>query len=333
MSTYSLPTGDFVTSTLNGAITSSASTATIGTGLTIPASNGVLTIDYDSTLGLGVTSGPETISYSSYTSGTGALTGIVRGLAGTTGVAHSNGASVQSAMSTLHLNTVTANTLAITNAVAGWVLVSDTWTYASASTITVPTDATTTYSVGDKIRFKQGAGYKYGIICTVAATLLTIIVNTDYTVANAAITDVYYSKVSNPFGFPASFVYTPAFTNVTVGNATLSGSYSAVGGRIIKQRAQMICGTTTNVTGVIGITPVAAITTAPPYFGSGYIFDNTSGQLRNIFSIPASSSNIQIYADDVSQAVAANYPTGYFVTGAGNCTSDNLQFSLDIQLA
>lgn len=221
MSTYSLPTGDFVTSTLNGAITSSASTATIGTGLTIPASNGVLTIDYDSTLGLGVTSGPETISYSSYTSGTGALTGIVRGLAGTTGVAHSNGASVQSAMSTLHLNTVTANTLAITNAVAGWVLVSDTWTYASASTITVPTDATTTYQKGDKIRFKQGGSYKYGVIVVVAATLVTILVNTDYTVANSAITDVYYSRAVNPLGFPVSFTVT-AFATTGWGTPTYS---------------------------------------------------------------------------------------------------------------
>ena len=76
----------------------------------------------------------------------------------------------------------------------GWVAVTDSWAYASASTITVPSDATTKYQKGDRIRFKQGAGYKYGVIVTVAATLITILVNTDYTVANAGITDIWYSK-------------------------------------------------------------------------------------------------------------------------------------------
>lgn len=97
-----IPDGDFVTSTLNGAISNSATSMTIGTGLNIPATNGVLQIDYDSTTAVGADNGPETISYTAYNSGTGAVTGMTRGVdTNTSGVAHANGASVQLGASAL----------------------------------------------------------------------------------------------------------------------------------------------------------------------------------------------------------------------------------------
>jgi hypothetical protein len=99
----SQPTSDFVASTLDGALAAAATTATIGTGLDIPAVNGILQIDYDSTTAMGADNGPETISYAAYTTGTGALTGLVRGLNGTTDVAHANGAKVQAGFSVSHI--------------------------------------------------------------------------------------------------------------------------------------------------------------------------------------------------------------------------------------
>ena len=99
------PSSDFVSSSLNGAFAAGATTATIGTGLSIPATNSFLQIDYDSTTAVGSDNGPETIFYATYTTGTGALGGILRGQAGTdngtsgNGVAHANGAKVQCAMS------------------------------------------------------------------------------------------------------------------------------------------------------------------------------------------------------------------------------------------
>lgn len=101
---YSSPTGDFVTSSLIGAITSASTSATIGSSLTLPATNGILQVDYDSILALGVDSGPETILYASYNSSTGALTGITRAQAGTTAVAHANTATVQSGPSVLYFS-------------------------------------------------------------------------------------------------------------------------------------------------------------------------------------------------------------------------------------
>src|SRR3990167_3778548 len=86
----------------------------------------------------------------------------------------------------------------------GWIAATGTWTYASASTITVPSGAASLYRVGDKIKWTQTT-VKYGVISAVADTVLTIIVNTDYTVANAAITLNYYSHDENPLGFPNDF--------------------------------------------------------------------------------------------------------------------------------
>lgn len=93
------PSSDFVATTLNGALAAGAVTATVGTGLSIPDTNSYLQIDFDSTTAVGSDNGPETIFYAAYNTATGALTGIVRGQAGTTDVAHANGAKVQCTMS------------------------------------------------------------------------------------------------------------------------------------------------------------------------------------------------------------------------------------------
>lgn len=199
----SAPIGDFVTSTLSGGITATATTMTIGTGLHIPAAGGILQLDYDSTEVVGAASGPETVTYTAYITGTGAITGLVRGQANTDngtpgqGVTHANGATVGCGPSSLYYQDD-----------GGWKTVYDAWAYASATTITVPTGAAAIYSVGDKIKLTQTT-VKYFYVTAVADTVLTVTGGSDYTVANAAITLPYYSKASSPVGFPQWFTYTP----------------------------------------------------------------------------------------------------------------------------
>jgi len=106
------------------------------------------------------------------------------------------------------------------NIETGWTSAGETWTYASASTITVPSGAASKYQKGDKIRFKQGATYKYFYIITVADTLLTVTGGSDYTVATpTAITDNYYSHSENPLGFPIAGFALTAPTWTTTGTA------------------------------------------------------------------------------------------------------------------
>jgi len=93
----------------------------------------------------------------------------------------------------------------------GWQLANETWTYASATTITVPAGATSKYVKGDKIKLTQTT-VKYFSVVGVASTVLTVTGGTDYTVANAAITSNYYSHAESPIGFPTWFNFSPTIT-------------------------------------------------------------------------------------------------------------------------
>ena len=114
----------------------------------------------------------------------------------------------------------------------GWISANSTWTYASANTITVPSGALQKYSIGDSIRWKQGGAFKYGVIAAVADALLTIIINSDYTVANAAITDNYYTHSATAIGLPAYYNFTPSFSNLTAGSGSNIGRYRTDGRKI-----------------------------------------------------------------------------------------------------
>jgi len=156
----------------------------------------------------------------------------------------------------------------------GWVEVSDTWAYASATTITVPTNATEFYQKGDRVRLKQGGAYKYYYIVTVAATLLTVTGGSDYTVANAAITDIAISRSFRPFGFPQRFDYVPTFAALTLGNGTLVSQFSICDGWV-DVFLRLTFGSTTAVTGASRFSPpVTMVGTIFDVLGSGLALDN-----------------------------------------------------------
>lgn len=93
--------------------------------------------------------------------------------------------------------------------VDGWVDAGETWTYASTDgptfTLTVPTDLTAKYAVGQRIKLTQTT-VKYFIVTKVAYsspnTTMTLYGGTDYTLVSAAITSPFYSIVKAPVGFP-----------------------------------------------------------------------------------------------------------------------------------
>jgi len=91
----------------------------------------------------------------------------------------------------------------------GWISANETWTYASATTITVPSGAASKYAKGDKIKLTQSGTVKYFYIISVADTVLTITGGSDYTLVSATISANYYSHAGSPIGFPSYFSYTP----------------------------------------------------------------------------------------------------------------------------
>ena len=106
----------------------------------------------------------------------------------------------------------------------GWISANETWTYASATTITVPSGAAAKYAKGDKIKLTQGT-VKYFYIVGVADTVLTITAGSSYTLTSATISANYYSHASSPIGFPGYFTYTPVIS----GTGTIPTFSSASG--------------------------------------------------------------------------------------------------------
>jgi hypothetical protein len=89
----------------------------------------------------------------------------------------------------------------------GWMAEAGTWLYNVTNVIYTEGDVTANYHLGEKVRLKQG-NYKYFIITKIEyislvnATVLTLYGGTDYTVANADITNFDTSVTRAPKGFP-----------------------------------------------------------------------------------------------------------------------------------
>jgi hypothetical protein len=107
---------------------------------------------------------------------------------------------------------LTPGNLGYTGFLTGWIPANETWTYSSTDdptgVITVPSDATTKYSVGMRIKFTNGGNTIYGIITAVTSTTITFLHEIDpsdsqalHLMANSAITSPSYST-QNAFGFP-----------------------------------------------------------------------------------------------------------------------------------
>lgn len=102
----------------------------------------------------------------------------------------------------------------------GWSTVKDTLSYSAADRLVMYGDATVKYETGDKLRLKQGAGYKYFYVTGtyyngVDSSYVYVNGGTDYTVANSAVTDVYVSKAETPQDFPNLFNFTSTITGAT----------------------------------------------------------------------------------------------------------------------
>jgi hypothetical protein len=108
-------------------------------------------------------------------------------------------------------------------ALDGWIPANETWAYASATTLTVPSGAASKYAVGDKIKWTANSVVIYAVVLGVADTVLTV----PSVVTNYTITANYYSKGSSPIGFSHWFAFTP--TGVAASNVTLTGRFSLMG--------------------------------------------------------------------------------------------------------
>lgn len=152
----------------------------------------------------------------------------------------------------------------------GWNKVGDTWTYASANSINVPSGAANFYSVGDSIAYTQGT-VKYAKITSVADTLLGVTGGDDYVVANSAISNIYVAK-GRASGFPAYFNYTP--TEVGWSSLTIQKAWFSIHDRDVFMTLRMVG--TSDDTNARASLPVTPATVADCYWEGilGYWADN-----------------------------------------------------------
>jgi len=93
----------------------------------------------------------------------------------------------------------------LTNLNNGWVSLDNVLTFSSLNTrtsiVTTSIDLTSMLSIGMKIKLTQTTT-KYFIITGISETTLTLYGGTNYTLINAAITNISYSSQKSPYGFP-----------------------------------------------------------------------------------------------------------------------------------
>lgn len=136
--------------------------------------------------------------------------------------------------------------------VDGWIDPGETWTYASATTFTVPGNQTAKYIAGVKIKLTQTTPkYFYVVSSSYGApnTTVTVTGGSDYTIANAAITSPYYSRSERPAGFPDIFNYTLAWTSdgsaPSLGNAVVVSRFR-ISGKHVDVKIQITFGNTSS---------------------------------------------------------------------------------------
>ena len=183
------------------------------------------------------------------------------------------------------------------NLETGWTTGVGTWTYASATSITIPSGGTSIYAVGDKIKLTQTT-VKYFYVVGVASTTLTITGGTDYTLTNAAITSPYYSHMGAPVGFPGyfNFTVTPTFT---AGAAPTTEATSvcifSIQGRMCTvsiYKSYTNAGTTvTLATMALPVAQVGAAHAAYGFLGVGATPSNIYADVQTTIRIAATSSS------------------------------------------
>lgn len=97
---------------------------------------------------------------------------------------------------------LTATSSELNSVVDGWIPLSGTFTYASATTMTTSIDLTGILEPGMKLKITQPTdGIKYFTIQSITSSLITVATAT-YDLDNEAITSPYYSHSYAPFGWP-----------------------------------------------------------------------------------------------------------------------------------
>ena|SRR5216683_491749 len=118
----------------------------------------------------------------------------------------------------------------------GWITSPDTYTYVSANSFKITgVDRTLIFTKGTRIKFTNNSTTYYGTVVSStfsSDTTITLAANSDFSIANSAITLPFYSYEASPAGYPTWYNYSasptwgsaPSGTTVTVAQFSILGN-------------------------------------------------------------------------------------------------------------
>lgn len=203
----------------------------------------------------------------------------------------------------------------------GWTGANETWTYASASTFTVSGDVTAKYSKGTRLKWTQTT-VKYGVVVLSShsggTTTVTILTNTDYTIANAAISANSYSYMVNPQAYPDYFALAAPTFDVNdiddgaAGQPTTTRHVGKVTGKTFRAEfhgsgVKNGAGRTYAITAISSYPTPATGDTTRASLGTAYVLESTHGASAEIGQIvKGASAGTYVVAQAADTDVANN---------------------------
>ena len=189
----------------------------------------------------------------------------------------------------------------------GWVTDASTWTYASASTFTIAGDKTAIFKAGTRLKWTQTT-VKHGVVISSSYsapnTTVTIAVNSDYVVTNAATSATYYSYQTPP-DYPDYFNFVATFTGFTATVPTVIYRYAITGHTCIINIYTSVDGTS-NATGFTVTMPVVASNNGTNQYGTAPWAKDNGSAIGTAVAYTNPNSNAMVL---MKSATSANWTT------------------------
>lgn len=159
----------------------------------------------------------------------------------------------------------------------GWIADTSTWTYLTPTAFTVAGVDASYLPKGTKVSYNDGSvdyGHVASTVTVAGVTTVTLIANSDYSIANATLTAPRYSYADNPQGFPSWFNWGPGLSGWSANPTNAVYRYSINGSAIALNITQITNGTSNNVTHTATLPVNAATITNSSWGNPGLYVDN-----------------------------------------------------------
>lgn len=202
----------------------------------------------------------------------------------------------------------------------GWTTASETWTYASANSFTISgSNKTAVYTKGTRIKATNNSITYYGTVASSSYgggdTTVTLVANSDYSLANSAITSPNYSYEANPQGYPGWFNYSPTWGGVSANPSSVIARFHIVGNTV---DLHIHCGGA-GISNATTFTMTLPVNAAQTYWAALInVYDNSNSVTTPGIAITqSSSSTLSLQKDSAntpwtaSNGKAANFHLNY----------------------